>query len=120
MKDGQTQRDTVTITGQTRLIMGVLASVVVDVADHGGAVIERTSDWYAEDTLGNVWYLGEDTVAFGRNGKPDTSRSWQAGVSGAQPGIIMETSPRSPTPTGRSTLPAKPRTRPGSSTGVAP
>ncbi len=96
IKDGQTQTDTVTITNETKVILGVSATVVSDVADHGGTILERTSDWYAQDKQGNVWYLGEDTVHFLANGKGDTTGSWEAGVKGAQPGIIMEAHPQIP------------------------
>src|SRR5258705_9240097 len=96
IKDGQTQRDVVTVTNQTKVILGVTATVVADIADHDGAVLERTSDWYAQDKQGNVWYLGEDTVHFLANGKGDTTGSWQAGVNGAVPGIIMEAKPQIP------------------------
>jgi hypothetical protein len=96
VKDGQTQRDTVTITNQTKVILGVTATVVSDVADHNGAILEKTSDWYAQDKQGNVWYLGEDTVHYLANGKGDTSGSWEAGVNGAVPGIIMEANPQIP------------------------
>jgi hypothetical protein len=96
IKDGQAQRDTVTITNQTKVILGVNATVVSDIADHNGTVLERTSDWYAQDKQGNVWYLGEDTVHFLANGKGDTTGSWEAGVKGAVPGIIMEANPQIP------------------------
>jgi hypothetical protein len=96
IKDGQTQRDVVTVTSQTKVILGVTATVVSDVADHNGTVLERTSDWYAQDRQGNVWYLGEDTVHFLANGKGDTSGSWEAGVDGAIPGIVMEANPQIP------------------------
>ena len=96
IKDGQTQLDTVTVTNQTKVILGITATVVSDVATHDGTVLERTSDWYAQDKLGNVWYLGEDTVHFLPNGKGDTSGSWEAGVRGAIPGIVMEAHPQIP------------------------
>ena len=96
IKDGQTQRDTVTITNETKTILGVQTTVIRDVADHDGTLLERTDDWYAQDKQGNVWYLGEDTAAFGKNGKVDTSGSWQGGVNGAVPGIIMEADPQIP------------------------
>ncbi len=96
IKDGQTQRDVVTVTNESKVILGVSATVVSDVADHDGTILERTSDWYAQDKQGNVWYLGEDTVHFLANGKGDTSGSWESGVNGAQPGIIMEANPQIP------------------------
>lgn len=96
VRDGQTQRDTVTVTNQTKVILGVTATVVSDIADHNGTILERTSDWFAQDKQGNVWYLGEDTVHFLRNGKGDTSGSWEAGVNGAVQGIIMLANPQIP------------------------
>src|SRR3954470_19794236 len=58
IKDGQNQRDTVTVTNETKVIGGVSATVVSDVADYNGTLLEKTSDWYAQDKAGNVWYLG--------------------------------------------------------------
>jgi hypothetical protein len=96
IKDDQTQRDTVTVTSQKKVILGVTATVVSDIADHDGALLEKTSDWFAQDKQGNVWYLGEDTVAYLAHGKTDASGSWEAGVDGAIPGIIMEANPQIP------------------------
>ena len=96
VKEGQTQIDTVTVTNQTKVILGITTTVVSDVATHDGTVLERTFDYYAQDKQGTVWYLGEDTTSFRANGRPDTSGSFQAGVRGAQPGIIMEANPQIP------------------------
>ena len=72
----------------------------------GGKQIERTFDWYAQDKQGNVWYMGEDTREL-QNGKfVKADDSWEAGVNGAEPGIIM---PGDPQPDGsydRSTTPS--------------
>ena len=97
IKDGQTQEDRVSVTNQTKLVAeGITARVVTDVATHDGALLEKTSDWYAQDKQGNVWYLGEDTAAYLPNGKVDTSGSWEAGVHDAEPGLIMEANPQIP------------------------
>jgi hypothetical protein len=96
VKDGQTQTDTVTVTDQKKVILGITATVVSDIATHNGTVLEKTFDFYAQDEDGNVWYLGEDTTAFLPNGKTDTSGSFVAGVDGAEPGIIMEANPQIP------------------------
>jgi hypothetical protein len=97
VKDGQTQEDRVTVTNRTKVVAeGITARVVTDVATHDGTPLEKTSDWYAQDDRGNVWYLGEDTAAYLANGKVDTSGSWEAGVHDAEPGIVMESSPRIP------------------------
>jgi hypothetical protein len=94
IKDRQTQRDTVVVTSKTKVILGVRATVVSDIADHNGTLLEKTFDWFAQDKQGNVWYLGEDTVHYLPHGKTDRSGSWEAGVNGAQAGIIMEANPQ--------------------------
>jgi hypothetical protein len=96
VKDGQTQVDTVTVTDQTKVLEGITATVITDVAKHGNKLLEKTTDWYAQDVQGNVWYLGEDTKAYGPNGQVDTSGSWQADVNDGEPGIIMEADPQVP------------------------
>jgi hypothetical protein len=97
VKDGQTQEDRVTVTDQTKTVAeGITARVVTDVATHNGALLEKTSDWYAQDTQGNVWYVGEDTAQYLPNGKVDTSGSWEAGVRDGEPGLIMKANPQIP------------------------
>ena len=68
VKDGVTQRDVVTVRRRTKTILGVTATVVTDVATHHGTVLERTTDWYAQDDQGNVWYLGERTADYSAAG----------------------------------------------------
>ena len=85
----------VTVTDRTKKIAnGVEARVIHDVVSRHGQPVEVTYDWYAQDKAGNVWYLGEDTAEY-ENGKV-TSRagSFEAGVDGAQAGIIMPAHPR--------------------------
>ncbi len=97
VKDGQTQEDRVTVTDATKTVAeGITARVVTDVATHDGALLEKTSDWYAQDNQGNVWYVGEDTAHYLANGKVDTSGSWEAGVQDAEPGLVMEANPQIP------------------------
>jgi hypothetical protein len=96
VRDGQTQVDRVTVTSETKVIGGVTATVVKDVAKHGSTLLEKTNDWFAQDTQGNVCYLGEDTKAYLPNGQVDPSGSWEAGVNGAVSGIIMEADPQIP------------------------
>jgi hypothetical protein len=94
VKDGQAQRDVVRATRRTKTILGVRCTVVSDVAtNRAGKVLERTQDWYAQDRAGNVWYFGERTAEY-TEGRVDRSGSWQAGVHGARPGIVMTAHPR--------------------------
>jgi hypothetical protein len=90
---GGEQKVEVTVTDETKQIMGIEALVVHDVVSENGEVIEDTFDWYAQDADGNVWYLGEDTAEY-ENGKLKTREgSWEGGVDGALPGIIVPASP---------------------------
>jgi hypothetical protein len=92
---GSEQRVEVTVTDKTKMIAnGIEARVVHDVVTEDGQLVEVTDDWYAQDRAGNVWYLGEETAEY-ENGKVTTrSGSFEAGVDGAQPGIIMPANPR--------------------------
>jgi hypothetical protein len=87
------ERNVVTVTHRTKVIEKITTTVVRDVVKEGGRVIEATHDWYAQDRLGNVWYLGELSKEFGHGGQVDTSGSWQAGVNGGQAGIVMPAEP---------------------------
>ena len=93
--DGTAQRVVVTVLAKTKLIAnGVTARVVHDVATEGGTPVEVTDDWYAQDRCGNVWYLGEATTEY-ENGKPvSTHGSFEAGVGGAQAGVIVPAHPK--------------------------
>jgi hypothetical protein len=93
--DGTAQKVVVTVLARTKLIAnGVTARVVHDVASEDGTPIEVTDDWYAQDRCGNVWYLGEATTEY-ESGKPvSTHGSFEAGVGGAQAGVIMPAHPR--------------------------
>jgi hypothetical protein len=94
-ENGKTpQTDVAAVIHQTKQILGVTCTVVRDTVTSRGKNVERTYDWYAQDKQGNVWYFGEDSRNFkhGRFVKGDDS--WEAGVDGAKPGIIMEGTPR--------------------------
>ena len=92
--EGAVQRVEVTVTDRAKTILGIDATVVHDVVTEDGELIEDTFDWYAQDTSGNVWYLGEDTKEF-ENGKLTTTEgSWEAGVDGAQAGVIVPGDPQ--------------------------
>jgi hypothetical protein len=92
---GTRQRVVVTVTNKTKLIAnGITARVVHDVVTEGGKPVEVTDDWYAQDRAGNIWYLGEFTTEY-ENGRPtSTEGSFEAGVDGAQAGVIMPARPR--------------------------
>jgi hypothetical protein len=94
MKEGAPQTDDMVVTDQTKQILGVTATVVEDTVSENGKPVERTFDWYAQDKDGNVWYMGEDSLEMKNGQFVRASDSWEAGVNGAQPGIIMEGNPQ--------------------------
>jgi hypothetical protein len=92
---GEVQRVEVTVTSRTKTIDGIEARVVHDlVTTPSGEKVEDTLDWYAQDSKGNLWYLGEDTKEY-ENGKVTTTEgSWEHGVDGAEAGIIVPAEPK--------------------------
>ena len=93
-KDGKPARDVVTVTSRTKRILGVSSAVVHDRLFVGGQLAEETFDWYAQDKAGNVWYVGEATEELAHGKVTSREGSWQAGVGGADAGMIMQAHPR--------------------------
>ena len=94
-KDGSQVRDEYKVTRRTKMVMGVRCRVVLDRFYVEDVLEEETLDWFAQDEDGNVWYFGEDAKEFDENGNViSTEGSWEAGVDGALPGIVMEAHPR--------------------------
>src|SRR5829696_2233933 len=92
---GEVQEVVVVATTETKeLANGVTARVVRDTVRSDGELVEDTFDWYAQDSAGNVWYMGEDTAEF-ENGKiASREGSFEAGVGGALPGILLPAEPQ--------------------------
>ena len=93
--DGTRQRDVVAVLPKTKAVAsGVTARVVSDVTTEDGVPVEVTRDYYAQDRCGNVWYLGEATTEY-ENRKPvSTAGSFEAGVDGAEAGVIVPARPK--------------------------
>jgi hypothetical protein len=72
-----------------KVILGVSCVVVRDTVTLDGDLVEDTFDWFAPDSDGNVWYLGEDSKEYEDGVVVSTEGSWEAGVAGASAGIIM-------------------------------
>jgi hypothetical protein len=91
--EGTSIRVETTVTHETKMIAGVECVVVLDRAYEDGVLVEETRDWYAQDRDGNVWYFGEDSKSIEDGEVVDTHGSWEAGVDGAVPGVIMWAEP---------------------------
>jgi len=68
------------LTSQT-LIAGVRTTAVRSVLAGPGEQRETQTDYYAQDTRGNVWWFGRAGV-------------WRAGAEGAQAGLVVTATPR--------------------------
>jgi hypothetical protein len=90
---GDPRKVSVLVTHKTKQILGIRAVVVLDQVLVGGKPEEKTFDWYAQDKHGNVWYLGENSSDFVKGKWVRSDGSWEAGVDGARPGIVMEAKP---------------------------
>jgi hypothetical protein len=87
------QRVVVTVTNRKKLVQGIRATLVHDVVTEGGELVEDTFDWYAQDDGGNLWYLGEQTKELEDGKVTTTEGSWEAGVDGAEAGIVLPAKP---------------------------
>jgi len=95
IKDGKQALNLVATTPRTKVIDRVRTRVVEDRLYLNNDLEERTSDYYAQDRCGNVWYFGEDTAELDRHGHVvSTEGSFHAGVDGAQPGVFMQAHPQ--------------------------
>ncbi len=94
-----TESNQVYVTYGTKDILGVQTTVVRDVAWDEGVLVEDTLDWYAQDTAGNVWYMGEFATNYEYDDEgnfigTNTDGSWETGVDGALPGYLMPANPQ--------------------------
>jgi len=90
---GGGEENTVTVTSDTREILGVTTVIVHDVVAVSGQITEDTEDYFTQDTDGNVWYFGELSESFENGFLNDLEGSWIGGVDGGKPGIIMKAHP---------------------------
>ena len=87
--EGDGERIEVEVLADTRTVMGIDCVVVRDQVFEDGDLIEDTFDWYAQDNAGTVWYMGEDSHEIKNGVILNDEGSWEAGIDGAIPGILM-------------------------------
>ena len=88
------KRVEIEVTGETKQVMGVTALVVRDREWLNEELHEDTRDWIAQDKEGNVWYFGEAVGNYEDGKLVSDDGSWEAGVDGAKPGILMLANPK--------------------------
>jgi hypothetical protein len=94
VRDGAPTRHVFTVTHDRKTVMGVKCLVISDVVTQNQSLVEKTTDWYAQDVDGNVWYFGEDTAEYQNGVVVNTQGTWEAGVDNALPGIVMPAVPK--------------------------
>ena len=87
------QTDSLEVLQEKREVNGVQATVVRDTVSSGNQIVEDTFDWFAQDKYGNVWYVGESVDNYLAGILVGHAGSWEWGVDGALPGIIMWADP---------------------------
>ncbi len=94
-EDGEHFRERVEITEHTKVIQGVRTIAARDVVHRDdGTLAEETTDFYASDNDGNVWYFGEDTATYDDSGRLESREgTWRAGSHGAVVGMVMPADP---------------------------
>jgi hypothetical protein len=93
LSDGERETEEFVVTEDTKEVMGVTTTIVLDRVYVGGELAEETYDWFAQDRAGNVWYFGEASADYEKGKVVSTKGSWEAGVDGALPGIVMLADP---------------------------
>ncbi len=94
----ESERIELSYAGPGKTLLGVETVAQLDRVTEDGVVVEETYDYYAQDTDGNVWYMGEDVVNYrydddGNFLGTDNASAWLAGENGALPGIMMLADP---------------------------
>jgi hypothetical protein len=88
-----TEHIVVTVLDDVKVVMGITCVVVRDTVTVDGELVEDTYDWYSQDLQGNVWYMGEDSKSYENGVVVSTEGSWEGGIDGAYPGIVMLADP---------------------------
>jgi hypothetical protein len=97
-----------TVTDVVREIDGIQAVAVLDEERGGGEVTDRSLDWLAQDSAGNIWWLGAVTETY-RGGKlTGVDEAWTAGRNKAARGLLVPADPSTrTTPWKMATLPGE-------------
>ena len=93
--DGVPVREEVRTLAQTRQILGVACTAVEQELYLADELTEVTTEWYAQDSEGNVWKFGEEGQIEGAGGGfVVTADSWLAGSGDAQAWIAFAAAPQ--------------------------
>jgi hypothetical protein len=90
-------RVVITVTDLTKVIGGVRAAVTWDLDYSDGELVEAELAFFAQDTSGTVWRMGEYPEEY-EEGKFVAARPWIHGFEDARAGIMMPARPQPGTP----------------------
>ncbi len=93
-ESGLSLREEVFAQPQPAVIGGVACQAVTQRVVLDGQLVEVTTEWYAQDSRGNVWKFGQECRAPAGGQLIATEESWQAGVDGAEPWMVLSADPR--------------------------
>lgn len=86
-----------TVTDLTKVVAGVRAVVAWDRDYDNGELVESELAFFAQDTEGNVWHLGQYPEEY-EEGKFVKAPAWLEGIDGARAGLAMKAKPRAGAP----------------------
>lgn len=87
------ERKEVTTFNTTFTVAGFDCRVVRELELFDGVVIEDTTNWYAQDSEGNVWYFGEIARHYEDGILDSLDGSWRVGKDEARAGRVMLANP---------------------------
>ncbi|MEA2123275.1 MAG: hypothetical protein QOI80_57 [Solirubrobacteraceae bacterium] len=91
---GRPSKVVIKVTSRTKQMPnGVTARVVRDTHTEHGTLVEDTFDYYAQDSHGNIWYLGELSKQYEHGKFKRSAGSFEAGAGGAEAGIAIPAAP---------------------------
>jgi hypothetical protein len=88
------KREEVRVLEEPQMILGVPCAAVVEEVFVDGELAEVTTHWFAQDSRGNVWMFGEESMEFDEGMPFRTEDSWQAGVDGARAWLFLGADPQ--------------------------
>jgi len=93
-EDGVPRREEISVLDDPVPILGVPCAAVQEQIFVDGELSEMTTQYYAQDLLGNVWRFGEESVDLEGGVPLPSADSWEAGVGGALPWIALAAAPQ--------------------------
>ncbi|MHC4937753.1 MAG: hypothetical protein ACYTHK_02135 [Planctomycetota bacterium] len=90
---GRFRRDHVRTLADKRVLEGTACTPVQQEVYLDGILSERTTEWYAQDSQGNVWKFGEESYELDEGEWVRSDDSWLAGENGARPWLVLAAIP---------------------------